>query len=136
MPERKRAGLAVLGKNRLGGVVVARHVAKVEVVDADQDVGKTQGDDEGQGGDRQHVRAAARPGDFLDQRKGCWRITRREDVSQAARILSCYAPSLPMPLHAKNVVAVLPAYNAGKKLKATFEDIPQDWVNGLQVRDD
>jgi len=30
-----------------------------------------------------------------------------------------------MPLHEKKVVAVLPAYNAERTLRATFDDIPQ-----------
>jgi glycosyltransferase involved in cell wall biosynthesis len=41
-----------------------------------------------------------------------------------------------MPLHEKKVVAVLPAYNAEKTLKATFDDIPQEWVDEILLVDD
>lgn len=41
-----------------------------------------------------------------------------------------------MPLHEKKVVAVLPAYNAEKTLRATFDDIPQDWVDEILLVDD
>ncbi|HEX3071751.1 MAG TPA: glycosyltransferase family 2 protein [Thermoanaerobaculia bacterium] len=41
-----------------------------------------------------------------------------------------------MPHHEKKVVAVLPAYNAEKTLKATFDDIPQDWVDEILLVDD
>ncbi|HXH39850.1 MAG TPA: glycosyltransferase family 2 protein [Thermoanaerobaculia bacterium] len=41
-----------------------------------------------------------------------------------------------MPLHEKKVVAVLPAYNAEKTLRATFEDIPQEWVDEILLVDD
>jgi glycosyltransferase involved in cell wall biosynthesis len=41
-----------------------------------------------------------------------------------------------MPLHDKKVVAVLPAYNAAKTLQATFDDIPQDWVDEILLVDD
>jgi glycosyltransferase involved in cell wall biosynthesis len=41
-----------------------------------------------------------------------------------------------MPLHDKKVVAVLPAYNAEKTLKATFDDIPQEWVDEILLVDD
>ena len=41
-----------------------------------------------------------------------------------------------MPLHDKKVVAVLPAYNAEKTLRATFDDIPQDWVDEILLVDD
>ncbi|MEA2339498.1 MAG: hypothetical protein QOE82_3505, partial [Thermoanaerobaculia bacterium] len=42
----------------------------------------------------------------------------------------------PMPHHEKKVVAVLPAYNAEKTLKATFDDIPQEWVDEILLVDD
>ena len=41
-----------------------------------------------------------------------------------------------MPLHEKKVVAVLPAYNAEKTLQATFDDIPQEWVDEILLVDD
>ena len=41
-----------------------------------------------------------------------------------------------MPLHEKKVVAVLPAYNAEKTLKATFDDIPKEWVDEILLVDD
>ena len=41
-----------------------------------------------------------------------------------------------MPLHEKKVVAVLPAYNAEKTLRATFDDIPQEWVDEILLVDD
>jgi glycosyltransferase involved in cell wall biosynthesis len=41
-----------------------------------------------------------------------------------------------MPLHDKKVVAVLPAYNAEKTLRPTFDDIPQDWVDEILLVDD
>jgi glycosyltransferase involved in cell wall biosynthesis len=41
-----------------------------------------------------------------------------------------------MPLHEKKVVAVLPAYNAEKTLEATFDDIPQQWVDEILLVDD
>ena len=41
-----------------------------------------------------------------------------------------------MPLHEKKVVAVLPAYNAEKTLKATYDDIPRDWVDEILLVDD
>jgi glycosyltransferase involved in cell wall biosynthesis len=41
-----------------------------------------------------------------------------------------------MPHHEKKVVAVLPAYNAEKTLKATFDDIPQEWVDEILLVDD
>ncbi len=41
-----------------------------------------------------------------------------------------------MPLHEKKVVAVLPAYNAEKTLKATYDDIPKDWVDEILLVDD
>src|SRR5436305_3303246 len=47
----------------------------------------------------------------------------------------CYSPA-PMPWHDKKVVAVLPAYNAAKTLQATFDDIPQDWVDEILLVDD
>jgi glycosyltransferase involved in cell wall biosynthesis len=36
----------------------------------------------------------------------------------------------------KKVVAVLPAYNAEKTLKATYDDIPKDWVDEILLVDD
>src|SRR5436309_4084829 len=36
----------------------------------------------------------------------------------------------------KKVVAVLPAYNAEKTLRATFDDIPQEWVDEILLVDD
>ncbi|HXA20268.1 MAG TPA: glycosyltransferase family 2 protein [Thermoanaerobaculia bacterium] len=41
-----------------------------------------------------------------------------------------------MPHHEKKVVAVLPAYNAEKTLQATFDDIPQEWVDEILLVDD
>jgi glycosyltransferase involved in cell wall biosynthesis len=41
-----------------------------------------------------------------------------------------------VPLHEKKVVAVLPAYNAEKTLQATFDDIPQEWVDEILLVDD
>ncbi len=41
-----------------------------------------------------------------------------------------------MPHHEKKVVAVLPAYNAEKTLRATFDDIPQEWVDEILLVDD
>src|SRR4051812_19829169 len=41
-----------------------------------------------------------------------------------------------MPLHEKKVVAVLPAYNAERTLQATFDDIPQEWVDEILLVDD
>ena len=41
-----------------------------------------------------------------------------------------------MPHREKTVVAVLPAYNAEKTLKATFDDIPKDWVDEILLVDD
>jgi glycosyltransferase involved in cell wall biosynthesis len=41
-----------------------------------------------------------------------------------------------MPLHEKKVIAVLPAYNAEKTLKATLDDIPKDWVDEILLVDD
>jgi glycosyltransferase involved in cell wall biosynthesis len=41
-----------------------------------------------------------------------------------------------MPLHEKKVIAVLPAYNAEKTLQATYDDIPQDWVDEILLVDD
>jgi len=41
-----------------------------------------------------------------------------------------------MPLHEKKVIAVLPAYNAERTLEATYDDIPQDWVDEILLVDD
>src|SRR5438045_9601958 len=41
-----------------------------------------------------------------------------------------------MPHREKKVVAVLPAYNAEKTLKATYDDIPKDWVDEILLVDD
>ncbi|MEO8381986.1 MAG: glycosyltransferase family 2 protein [Acidobacteriota bacterium] len=41
-----------------------------------------------------------------------------------------------MPLHEKKVIAVLPAYNAERTLRATYDDIPQDWVDEILLVDD
>jgi len=41
-----------------------------------------------------------------------------------------------MPLHEKKVVAVLPAYNAEKTLRATYDDIPTEWVDETLLVDD
>ena len=41
-----------------------------------------------------------------------------------------------MPHREKKVIAVLPAYNAEKTLKATLDDIPQDWVDEILLVDD
>ena len=41
-----------------------------------------------------------------------------------------------MPHREKKVIAVLPAYNAEKTLKATFDDIPKDWVDEILLVDD
>ncbi|HUP49612.1 MAG TPA: glycosyltransferase family 2 protein [Thermoanaerobaculia bacterium] len=41
-----------------------------------------------------------------------------------------------MPLREKKVVAVLPAYNAEKTLRATWEDIPKEWVDEVLLVDD
>ena len=41
-----------------------------------------------------------------------------------------------MPLREKKVIAVLPAYNAEKTLRATFDDIPKDWVDEILLVDD
>jgi glycosyltransferase involved in cell wall biosynthesis len=41
-----------------------------------------------------------------------------------------------MPLHEKKVIAVLPAYNAEKTLKATLDDIPKEWVDEILLVDD
>jgi len=41
-----------------------------------------------------------------------------------------------MPHHERKVVAVLPAYNAEKTLRATWEDIPKDWVDEILLVDD
>ena len=41
-----------------------------------------------------------------------------------------------MPLREKKVVAVLPAYNAEKTLRATWEDIPKEWVDEILLVDD
>src|SRR5207245_9380700 len=41
-----------------------------------------------------------------------------------------------MPLHEKKVVAVLPAYNAEKTLRATYDDIPSGWVEEIVLVDD
>src|SRR6266545_6099991 len=41
-----------------------------------------------------------------------------------------------MPLHEKKVVAVLPAYNAERTLQATYDDIPQEWVDEILLVDD
>ena len=41
-----------------------------------------------------------------------------------------------MPLREKKIVAVLPAYNAEKTLKATFDDIPKEWVDEILLVDD
>src|SRR5260221_9143761 len=50
--------------------------------------------------------------------------------------LTCYPPALAMPHREKKVIAVLPAYNAEKTLKATLDDIPQDWVDEILLVDD
>src|SRR3954469_15537319 len=75
-------------------------------------------------------------------RSGGWpaeasRHSRRAIVVESARppFALCYPPA-PMPLHDKKVVAVLPAYNAEKTLRATFDDIPQDWVDEILLVDD
>src|SRR2546430_2137610 len=47
----------------------------------------------------------------------------------------CYF-SAPMPVHDRKVVAVLPAYNAEKTLRATYDDIPADWVDEILLVDD
>ena len=41
-----------------------------------------------------------------------------------------------MPHREKKVVAVLPAYNAEKTLQATFDDMPNDWVDEILLVDD
>jgi glycosyltransferase involved in cell wall biosynthesis len=41
-----------------------------------------------------------------------------------------------MPLHEKKVVAVLPAYNAERTLRATYDDIPSGWVDEILLVDD
>ncbi len=41
-----------------------------------------------------------------------------------------------MTLREKKVIAVLPAYNAEQTLKATFDDIPKDWVDEILLVDD
>ena len=41
-----------------------------------------------------------------------------------------------MPHRARKVVAVLPAYNAEKTLRATYDDIPKDWVDEILLVDD
>src|SRR5215212_12074323 len=41
-----------------------------------------------------------------------------------------------MPLHEKKVVAVLPAYNAERTLRATYDDIPKEWVDEILLVDD
>ena len=41
-----------------------------------------------------------------------------------------------MSLREKKVIAVLPAYNAEKTLKATYDDIPKDWVDEILLVDD
>ncbi len=41
-----------------------------------------------------------------------------------------------MPLHEKKVIAVLPAYNAERTLRPTYDDIPQDWVDEILLVDD
>ncbi|HEX2121855.1 MAG TPA: glycosyltransferase family 2 protein, partial [Thermoanaerobaculia bacterium] len=41
-----------------------------------------------------------------------------------------------MPLHEKKVIAVLPAYNAERTLRATYDDIPKEWVDEILLVDD
>ena len=41
-----------------------------------------------------------------------------------------------MPHREKKVIAVLPAYNAERTLKATYDDIPKDWVDEILLVDD
>lgn len=41
-----------------------------------------------------------------------------------------------MPLRTKKVIVVLPAYNAEKTLRATYDDIPKDWVDDIVLVDD
>ncbi|HUP58831.1 MAG TPA: glycosyltransferase family 2 protein [Thermoanaerobaculia bacterium] len=41
-----------------------------------------------------------------------------------------------MPLHEKKVIVVLPAYNAERTLRPTYEDIPRDWVDDILLVDD
>jgi glycosyltransferase involved in cell wall biosynthesis len=41
-----------------------------------------------------------------------------------------------VPLHEKKVIAVLPAYNAERTLRPTYEDIPRDWVDDILLVDD
>ncbi|MFP5245390.1 MAG: glycosyltransferase family 2 protein, partial [Thermoanaerobaculia bacterium] len=41
-----------------------------------------------------------------------------------------------MPLHEKKVIAVLPAYNAERTLRPTYDDIPKDWVDEILLVDD
>ena len=41
-----------------------------------------------------------------------------------------------MPHRERKVVAVLPAYNAEKTLRATWDDIPKDWVDEILLVDD
>ena len=41
-----------------------------------------------------------------------------------------------MPHREKKVIAVLPAYNAERTLEATYDDIPQDWVDEILLVDD
>jgi glycosyltransferase involved in cell wall biosynthesis len=42
----------------------------------------------------------------------------------------------PMAHRSKKVVVVLPAYNAEKTLRATYHDIPKDWVDEILLVDD
>jgi glycosyltransferase involved in cell wall biosynthesis len=41
-----------------------------------------------------------------------------------------------MPVRAKKVVVVMPAYNAEKTLERTLDDIPRDWVDEIILVDD
>ena len=41
-----------------------------------------------------------------------------------------------MPERDKKIVVVMPAYNAGKTLKRTLDDIPMDWVDEILLTDD
>ncbi len=42
----------------------------------------------------------------------------------------------PPPKKGKRVVVVMPAYNAEKTLRATYDDVPKDWVDEIILVDD
>src|ERR1700731_3721978 len=72
-------------------------------------------------------------------RRAVWRAhrSRGPDCNRNRRSNPlCYPRPQAMPLHEKKVVAVLPAYNAERTLRATYDDIPSGWVDEILLVDD